>query len=339
MEKRAMVQLNGLATGYAGKRGMMLVSSEIDATIYSGELTCLLGTNGAGKSTLLRTLSAFQPSLAGSIRIGGKALADYSDKELARQVGVVLTERCEVDNLTVQEIVGLGRTPYTGFWGNLQKEDKQVVADALEQVGIEGAANRMIQALSDGERQKVMIAKVLAQQTPVIFLDEPTAFLDFPSKVEIMRLLCALAHDRGKTVFLSTHDLELALQLADRLWLMDRGKGIVTGTPEDLSLDGTLEHFFCRQGIAFDKRSGLFHITTEYRRSICLTGEGCRYDMVKKALRRHAVYADKEVDSIDYIDVGTSDTGRIVWHPATGNAVAFDTIGQFLRFFTSLSEV
>ena len=152
--------------------------------------------------------------MAGEVWIAGKRLSDYADKELARLIGIVLTERCEVTNLSVEELVGLGRSPYTGFWGTLGKEDKRIVSEAIQQVGIAGLSDRMIHTLSDGERQKVMIAKVLAQQTPVILLDEPTAFLDFPSKVEMMRLLRTLAHGLDKTVFLSTHDLELALQIA-----------------------------------------------------------------------------------------------------------------------------
>ena len=148
-----------------------------------------MGANGVGKSTLLRTLSAFQPKLGGSIFIGDRELSDYSDRELSRLIGVVLTEKPSVQNMTVRELVGLGRSPYTDFWGRMTDDDHRIVSESLTQVGIGHLAERLVDTLSDGERQKAMIAQALAQQTPVIFLDEPTAFLDFPSKVDTMLLL------------------------------------------------------------------------------------------------------------------------------------------------------
>ena len=229
-----------------------MVAGHINAGINSGELTCLLGANGIGKSTLLRTLSAFQPKLSGEIFIQGQEIEQYKDKELSMAISVVLTEKCEVRNMTVTELVGLGRTPYTGFWGTLDEDDKQIVERSISLVKIEKLADRMVHTLSDGERQKVMIAKALAQETPIIFLDEPTAFLDFPSKVEMMQLLHRLSRQTNKTIFLSTHDLELALQIADKIWLMDKMNGVIIGTPEDLSLNGSLSAFFAHKGIIFD---------------------------------------------------------------------------------------
>ena len=222
VKNKATIQIRDLSIGYTGKNQVKVVASGITATIYSGELTCLLGANGVGKSTLLRTLSAFQPKLGGDILIEGKEIGTFSDKELSHVISVVLTEKPDIRNMTVDELAGLGRSPYTGFWGTLTQEDKQVVDHAIALVGIEPLHDRMIQTLSDGERQKVMIAKALAQETPVIYLDEPTAFLDYPSKVEMMQLLYRLSRETDKTIFLSTHDLELALQIADKLWLMDR---------------------------------------------------------------------------------------------------------------------
>lgn len=178
-----------------------MVASDINATIKSGELTCLLGANGIGKSTLLRTLSGFQASLEGEIIVREKPLSAYSDKELATIIGVVLTEKCELRNMTVEELVGMGRSPYTGFWGRLGKHDKEVINDSIKLVNIEHLRYQMVHQLSDGERQKAMIAKALAQQTDIIFLDEPTAFLDFPSKVEIMQLLHRLSHTSNRTIF------------------------------------------------------------------------------------------------------------------------------------------
>ncbi|MBQ8713466.1 MAG: ABC transporter ATP-binding protein [Prevotella sp.] len=254
--KEANVELHQLSIGYQKKKkNAKTVATDINATIRQGELTCLLGANGVGKSTLLRTLSAFQPKLGGSILIEGQDISQYTDKKLSRLIGVVLTEKPEVRNMTVRELVSLGRSPYTGFWGSYSKEDLQIVDEALALVGIGDLDSRMVDTLSDGERQKVMIAKALAQQTPIIYLDEPTAFLDFPSKVEVMLLLRRISQEARKTIFLSTHDLELALQVADRIWLMDAAEGISIGTPQKLAATGKLKRFTERKGIHFDSDS------------------------------------------------------------------------------------
>ena len=237
MNRVETIRLSGLAIGYPGKHSVKVVAEGITQSIHSGELTCLLGENGAGKSTLLRTLSGFLPALSGEITILGKPLREYREKELATVIGVVLTEKTNLQNMTVTELVGMGRSPYTGFWGRLSAEDRRKVDDALALVGIVPLRDRMVQTLSDGERQKVMIAKALAQETPIIFLDEPTAFLDYPSKVEILNLLHRLSCEMGKTVFLSTHDLDLALRVADRVWLMTKGGTVKTGAPQNLIVD------------------------------------------------------------------------------------------------------
>lgn len=238
-----------------------MVSQSITATLQAGELTCLLGPNGAGKSTLLRTLCAFQPPLSGEMLLDGCPLESFTSQELATRIGVVLTERQDIRGMRVREMVAMGRSPYTGFWGKLSAEDEAAVDAAIEAVGIQPLSRRMVHTLSDGERQKVMIAKALAQQTPVILLDEPTAFLDFPSKVEMLLLLAHLAHDMQKIIFLSTHDLELALQTADRLWLMGKETdGVVIGTPSELASSGALPHFFSGPGISFDAKTMRFEV-------------------------------------------------------------------------------
>ena len=244
------IRLSNLSIGYHSKNGTRVVATGINAAIRSGELTCLLGANGVGKSTLLRTLAAFQPKLDGEVLIEGQEITTFNDKELSRMIGVVLTEKPDIRNMSVRELVALGRSPYTGFWGTLHDDDWQVVDEAIDAVRISGLRERMVHTLSDGERQKVMIAKALAQQTPVIFLDEPTAFLDFPSKVEMMQLLRRLAREQQKTIFLSTHDFELALQVADTLWLMETGVSI--GTPRELAESGALARYVERPGITFE---------------------------------------------------------------------------------------
>ena len=249
------VELRQLSIGYQRSKGVKMVAADINATISQGELTCLLGANGVGKSTLLRTLSAFLPKLGGSIVVRGRDISDYSAKELSRLVSVVLTEKPDISNMSVHGLVAIGRSPYTGFWGTNTADDLHVVDEALQMVGISRLADQQINTLSDGERQKVMIAKALAQQTPVIYLDEPTAFLDFPSKVEVLLLLKRICREQHKTVFLSTHDLELALQMGDRIWLMERDRGLTIGTARELADNGTLSRFVERDGIVFDRQT------------------------------------------------------------------------------------
>lgn len=284
------ITLDNLSIGYRSKKGTKTIASGITAAIRGGELTCLIGPNGAGKSTLLRTLAGFLPKAAGTASIGGRDIGSYKPRELARLVGIVLTEKPDTGCMTVGELVALGRSPYTGFWGSCSESDRRAAARAMADVGIAHLAGRRVATLSDGERQKAMVAKALAQQTPVILLDEPTAFLDFPSKVETMRLLRGIARHTGKVVFMSTHDLDLALQAADTLWLMARGGAIATGSPEDLALDGRLAAFFGSGSMRFDAATGLFDICPETTATVAVSGpEGPRRAMLCKALRRNGL--------------------------------------------------
>jgi iron complex transport system ATP-binding protein len=304
MPLQETIKLHNFTTGYRTGKQVKTVTQNLDATLYSNELTCLLGQNGAGKSTLLKTLAGFMSPIKGEIYIQGKSIDQYTDSQLAKVIGVVLTEKPQVTNMTVEELIGLGRSPYTGFWGNLDDSDRNIVNQAISLVGIEALRHRNVASLSDGERQKAMIAKALAQETSIIFLDEPTAFLDYPSKVEIMQLLHSLARTRNKTIFLSTHDIELALQISDKIWLLDKEIGTEIGTPEDLSLSGALSRFFDRKGIRFDLSTGTFHIDNKLTRHVCLNGSGPRFNMVQKALIRCGIGSN--ADSTDIITVTDS---------------------------------
>ena len=221
------ITLRNLSVGYQHPRRMpTTVLAQLNATLHAGQLTCLVGANGIGKSTLLRTLAAFQPPISGQMCYysGEQAapinLATLSQARLARLVSVVLTAKPSIENLSVEQIVALGRSPYTNIWGTLRADDHRMVAWAMDVVGITNLRHRLVQTLSDGERQKMMIAKALAQDTPVILLDEPPAFLDYKSKVEVLGLLARLAHETNKMVLLSTHDLEQAVHAADALWVV-----------------------------------------------------------------------------------------------------------------------
>ena len=257
MPHTPVITTSGLSIGYTQKgRKRNVVHDSLQLQLYAGELTSLLGLNGAGKSTLLRTLCGFQPALEGEIRIKGRLLSAYSQEELSRIIGVVLTEKTNTGGITAEELVALGRHPYTGFFGRLKAEDKRIVAESLKVVGMAHKSAGYMSELSDGERQKVMIAKVLAQQCPVIILDEPTAFLDVTSRIETMSLLHHLATEQEKAILLSTHDLDLAIQMSDSLWLQENKRPMLCGTPEDLILSGAFATFFDKRGITFDSSTG-----------------------------------------------------------------------------------
>lgn len=247
-----MLSTIDLAVGYRNGKRVTEVLTHLDVSLYAGELVCLLGANGIGKSTLLRTISGVQPALRGTIEINGRDLTDYSSKELSKLIGIVYTDRTLAGALTVEELVSLGRQPYTGFFGRLDADDRQVVADAIESVGMSHKTHDYVATLSDGERQKAMIARALAQETPIIILDEPTAFLDVASRIETMQLLRQLAQSQQKAVLLSTHDVGLSLPLTDRLWLVTADSTVVEGTTSQLIADGTLNNLFPARNIAFD---------------------------------------------------------------------------------------
>ena len=273
--KKKMITLKNLVVGYPDGRHTRQLNHAANEEARDGMLTCLIGANGAGKSTLLRTIAGFQLPLEGTVLLGGDDVRALSPRQRAERMAVVLTDRPDVMCTTVWEMVATGRAPFTGFWGRLSGKDRDIVTRSLRLVGIEWMADRTVASLSDGERQKVMIAKALAQQTPVILLDEPTAFLDYPSRVEVMQLLLNIAHEEHKTVLLSTHDLDLALHTADRIWLFEKERGekkeeeerkeevkeeeegkeeekktngdemskIISGTPQELVSNGSISRF------------------------------------------------------------------------------------------------
>ena len=211
-ERRTMDYiLQSLSIGYSHK----VIAADINAQIKGGELTCLIGRNGTGKSTLMRTLAGFLKPLGGSALLDGRDVGRLSPAERSHLISVVLTDRVDIDGMRVKDLVSVGRQPYTGFFGKMSSDDEEVVNKAIADVGMTDFAGRQVNSLSDGERQKVMIAKALAQQTPVILLDEPTAFLDYPSKKEMFQMLSKLCHEQGKAALVSTHDLDIALPIAD----------------------------------------------------------------------------------------------------------------------------
>ena len=273
MEKKIVIQGKDLSIGYRTGKKEKIVHQHLNFQLHAGELTCLLGANGAGKSTLLRTLSASQPSLEGELLILDKTVSAYTEKERSRTIGVVLTDKTFTGGLSVYELVALGRQPHTGFFGRLTKEDRRIVEEAMENVGIAHKARNYTAELSDGERQKVMIAKALVQECPLILLDEPTAFLDVVSRIEIMHLLHRLAVEQNKAILLSTHDIEQALVLSDKLWLLTKGEGLQYGVTEDIILSHRMDSLFPHKDIRFDYDHGVYYPTVEGHRKVCVTCE------------------------------------------------------------------
>ena len=255
-----------LAVGYPGRKrqSAKTVLSDLNLTLPQGSLTLLIGANGSGKSTLLRTISGAQMPLSGQVFIKGEAIDEISLRERAKLLALVYTDRTGGGGLTVGELVGLGRQPYTGFIGRLSSEDRDAVNAAMMAVGIAHKADNFTATLSDGERQKAMIARALAQQTPLIILDEPTAFLDIASRLEIMQLLGRLANEEGKTILLSTHDIASAIGVADRLWVVDAAeRTVVQGEVTTLLGDGTMEKVFPDRPVTFNPTLNDFTIAPD----------------------------------------------------------------------------
>ncbi len=308
------LEAKGLRIGYRLKAsGEYVVHNDLSLSLMQGGVTCLMGLNGAGKSTLLRTLCGFQPSLEGEVRLLGRDVASYSQREMSRTIGVVLTEKTNAGGITVRELVSLGRHPHTGFFGSLTSADHEIVEESLVAVGIDHKSSSYVSELSDGERQKAMIAKALAQQCPIIILDEPTAFLDVTSRIETMVLLRRLAREQGKTILLSTHDLDMALQMADCMWLLKRGAPLYAGAPEDLILNKQLSNFFNRDQITFDISTGKLN-TLKPQRIIALCGDPLVCHWLSNALLRvgyQAVVVDQFSELNGVLQILCHGVGRL----------------------------
>ena len=291
----ALLQATDLELGYRlSRKRRRRVCEPMTLHLDHGRLVCLLGPNGAGKSTLLRTLAGMQPRLAGRVRLLGEDLDSLSPSALARRLSVVLTEPLTAGNLTARTLVSLGRYPYTGWMGRLSRRDWETVDGALELLSAEQLATRLVAELSDGERQKIMVARALAQEPRLMILDEPTSFLDLPRRIEMLGLLRGLTRSTGCSIVLATHHLDLALHYADRLWLLPAGGTLQEGSPEDLALSGALESTFAGSHLRFDAERGEFRFAYEQgERRIQVVGEGLDAIWTRHALRRTGFEIDE----------------------------------------------
>ena len=280
------IKLNNVSVGYEQASGSPLeILTGVNYDAVPGEMVALIGSNGIGKSTLLRTMVGFQKYFAGEVKVNGSELNKMEVKELARIMSFVSTENIRVANMTVFDLVAYGRFPYTNWMGRLTETDRQKVNDAIKKVGMEGFENRQITRVSDGERQRAMIARAVAQDTPVIILDEPTAFLDVSNKYEIFHLLQVLAKERGKTIVLSTHDLNIALREVDKLWIVT-DDGLFQGAPEDAVLTGWLNRIFQNENIGFDLQEGEYFFKKDFKAKVKVEGEGLQLTWTLRALNR-----------------------------------------------------
>jgi iron complex transport system ATP-binding protein len=285
--KTAVLEMLSLSIGYSRRsHAAHVVAEQLTATLCEGEFVCLLGPNGAGKSTLLQTLTGIRAPLSGSVLFDGVSIGTFPPRELAKRLSVVLTQRVAAGMMPVEKLVALGRYPFTDWAGRLSKKDTEAVQRAIEATGIGPLAGRPFCELSDGEQQKVMIARALAQEPRVMILDEPTAFLDLPHRVELLHLLGRLAHDCACAVLMSTHELDLALRCADRLWLLAPGAPFVEGTPEDLVLQGAFSSTFASKLVQFDQQTGAFRAATQQRGAVALQGDGVAGMWTSRALER-----------------------------------------------------
>jgi len=291
--QKPLLLTKNLCIGYHGRANNLInrveakkIAGPINLELYAGKLVCLLGANGVGKSTLIKTLSGIQVPLSGQVFIEDKPISKLSPQELATKLSLVLTETVRSWNLDVYSLISLGRFPYTGWLGNLSDEDLAIINFAIEAVNLLDFINRKVDELSDGEKQRVMLARALVQDTGLIILDEPTAHLDIPNRISLMGLLHTLSREQHKAILISTHELDLALQIADEIWLFDGNGNLITGTPEELVMNDHFSSVFDKQGTLYDKSTGVFKMNAPTGPVIEMLGDGIPAFWTRRALER-----------------------------------------------------
>lgn len=285
-EEHFDIDLKNLSVGYRQTGGSKLqILGDINLSATTGEMVAVIGSNGIGKSTLLRSIAGFQEYFSGNIKMNGKELQEINAKEIAQIISFVSTDNIRVSNMSVFDLVAYGRFPYTNWIGVLAENDKIIVKEAINKVGLAGFENRLITQISDGERQRALIARAIAQDTPVIVLDEPTAFLDVSNKYEIFHLLQVLSKQKQKTIVLSSHDLNIALREVDKLWIITE-TGNFQGAPEDAVLQGWLNQLFNNEHIGFDLQEGEYYFKKDFKAKVKVDGDGLSLTWTLRALNR-----------------------------------------------------
>jgi iron complex transport system ATP-binding protein len=322
MKGTVMLFTNGLRIGYPGKGKDKVLFENLHLELNAAQLVCFMGPNGIGKSSLIRTLAGLQNPMAGKIEVMAKSTHS------AKDISIVLTDRVSHGNMTVHDLVTLGRYPYLDWKVRLSYSDREIIDRAIARVNIESLRNQQLSELSDGQMQMVMIARALAQDTPIILLDEPTAHLDLNNRVEIMKLLKSLAQSTKKAILVSTHELDLALQMADWIWLSGRHQNILTGIPEDLVLEGAFDSIFQFKG--FDLKTGKVQHEPFRGKSICMKGTGPEYMWTKNALERNGFNVHD--DDAELVIVMEKTPDGLQWHLRKGElSQAFRSIADVLK--------
>ena len=293
-----IISVNGLCIGYRSGRKKRTLLPPVSASAKKGELIAVIGRNGSGKSTLLRTIMGIQASLGGNVMIGDRDINDYSKNELARKAGYVSTERIDASNMNVLDLVALGRFPHSDWSGRNDPDGDHAIESALEKTGMTGFSSRYVSELSDGERQRAMIARALAQETDILILDEPTAFLDISGRYEIIHLMARLARE-GRTILFSTHDFNIAISQADKIWFINRN-AFTEGAPEDLMLSGAFNELFDPSIMNFNASDGTFALKIEKKGRIAVAGDGTVKEWTIRAMTR-AGYEACEGTTLPYI--------------------------------------
>lgn len=300
------LSLQDVRIGYRSARGEVTVAEGLEGAVEEGTLVCLLGVNGSGKSTLIRTVAGLLPPLGGQIKVVGKSPQAIGPRELARRMSLVLSQRVNSGSLTVGEMVALGRYPYTGWAGRLTRLDREIVESVMQELDVDGMRDRSISELSDGEYQRVAVARALAQQPRLLVLDEPTAHLDVAQRLKLASRLRDLARGRGIGVLMSTHEIDLALRIADVLWVIDGGS-MDLGPPEVLGASGVIERAFAAEGLRFDQQEGTFIPVASRLLPASLNAEGQSEAWLKRLLIRHGFMpgnASEPVVTVEEVDSG-----------------------------------
>tara|TARA_B110000003_G_scaffold38294_1_gene35022 strand:- start:5194 stop:6237 length:1044 start_codon:yes stop_codon:yes gene_type:complete len=299
-QSTVLLSATELSVGYASSTTQALCLSSLELKLRAGQFVCLLGANGSGKTSLLRTLAGIQKPLAGTVKIKGHDLKALSPRERAHRLSLVQTQPLRHSALSAYDYVALGRQPYSNWFGQLNPNDHQKIQQALQAVAASHLAPRPVRELSDGENQRISLARALAQEVNIFLMDEPTAFLDIGGRVELMRQLRSITHQSGLGTVLSTHDLDLALRYADQIWLITNENNIEQGIPEALALDGRLAKTFSKQQLQWDPHSGQWEAPQQGSLQLSLNATGLRKIWTQRALERCGIGIIAQPESVRY---------------------------------------
>ncbi len=332
--RQAILKLVNLEIGYGSHTHSTALLPPLNLQLHSGEFVAVVGPNGAGKSTLFRTISGFQPALGGEVLLNARPIKKMNMAERARQLAVVFTDYPDDFYLKTEEVVTTGRYPYTDFWARLTKNDLRLIDESMDSCGVGQLKGRRLISLSDGERQKVMVAKALAQDTPLILLDEPAAFLDYPSKIELMELLRKLAKEQSKTILFSSHDLDLVLRNADKVWLVAHNQEVKDDIPEQLVLDGAINAYFDNNQLVFDSLKGHFIVQNTRSKTIFNAIEdNLIHKWASNALLRNGFeISEKEEENLMYISYSSDEFSL----KKDGETHKFDKLADMIQYLNRL---